>query len=504
MVGRLRDLGAPRRRRLERRPAVSRLDRRQPCCRARRAWPPDARAGGTTWSGPGKPIDTDQYFVVCANVLGGCQGSTGPASPHPVDGEPYGSRFPVVTIRDMVRAQAQLAEHLGVSPLDVGDRRLDGRDAGARVGGDVSTRVRLARRGRHVHAGHRAADRVGRHRPSGDPARPEVARRRLLRRRARRRPGRGARDRPHGRPGHVPQRQRVHRPIRARTRRQGRRRATRSGMWQQFEVERYLEYHGVKLVRRFDTNSYLAIGKAMDLHDVARGRGSLERAMLRVQLPTMAVGIWSDMLYPAYQQQQIHDAVAANGVASEYFEIDSPHGHDAFLINSDQLAGPLERFLGDAPVKSCRLTTDADRAGGSRSRDLAPTRCEPLVGRTIVGCRRRRTGRAPTVSRDGRHGATIDAVRRRGKVVLLDTDGADDRAALRDDRPPGGRRRRTDRTTSPTHRVATTGVGSARAVTRPAGPRRTARRPCGSTTLGGSVASRSTRISITSGSTSMR
>ena len=81
-------------------------------------------------------------------------------------------------------------------------------------------------------------------------------------------------------------------------------------MWQRFEVERYLEYHGVKLARRFDTNSYLAIGKAMDLHDVARGRGSLDRAMLRVVAPTMAVGISSDMLYPAYQQQQIHEAVA--------------------------------------------------------------------------------------------------------------------------------------------------------------------------------------------------
>jgi len=117
------------------------------------------------------------------------------------------------------------------------------------------------------------------------------------------------------------------------------------GMWQRFEVERYLEYHGQKLARRFDTNSYLSIGKAMDLHDVARGRGSLERAMLRVVAPTMAVGIWSDMLYPAYQQQQIHHALVGNGVPCEYVEIDSPHGHDAFLINSDQLDEPLERFL---------------------------------------------------------------------------------------------------------------------------------------------------------------
>jgi homoserine O-acetyltransferase len=119
------------------------------------------------------------------------------------------------------------------------------------------------------------------------------------------------------------------------------------GMWQQYEVERYLEHHGTKIVRRFDANSYLAIGKAMDLHDVARGRGSLDRAMSRVRVPTLTVGIWSDMLYPSYQQQQIQAAVAANGVRSEYVEIDSPHGHDAFLINGDQIAEPLDRFLGD-------------------------------------------------------------------------------------------------------------------------------------------------------------
>jgi homoserine O-acetyltransferase len=118
------------------------------------------------------------------------------------------------------------------------------------------------------------------------------------------------------------------------------------GMWQEFEVERYLDHHGSKLVRRFDANSYLSIGKAMDLHDVARGRGNLSRAMARIQVPTMAVGIWSDMLYPAYQQRQIHEIVSSNGVDSEYVEIDSPHGHDAFLINGDQLVGPLEAFLG--------------------------------------------------------------------------------------------------------------------------------------------------------------
>jgi len=103
-----------------------------------------------------------------------------------------------------------------------------------------------------------------------------------------------------------------------------------------------------ELRRRFDTNSYLAISKAMDLHDIARGRGALEHAMSRVRCPVLAVGISSDMLYPAYQQRQIAETTTTVGGVAEYFEIDSPHGHDAFLINGDQLAGPLERFLAGA------------------------------------------------------------------------------------------------------------------------------------------------------------
>ena len=123
-------------------------------------------------------------------------------------------------------------------------------------------------------------------------------------------------------------------------------------MWQQFEVESYLEHHGYKICRRFDATSYLTIGKAMDLPDVARGRGSLAEAMSRVRMPTMSVGIWSDMLYPSYQQRQIQEAVAANGVRSDYVEIDSPHGHDAFLIDGDQIEEPIARFIADAAAST--------------------------------------------------------------------------------------------------------------------------------------------------------
>ena len=117
------------------------------------------------------------------------------------------------------------------------------------------------------------------------------------------------------------------------------------GLWQEFEVERYLHYHGDKLVRRFDANSYLIIGKAMDLHDVARGRGGLETAMARIRVPNLTIGINSDMLYPPYQQRQMSRLLSRTGLPSSYIEIDSPHGHDAFLIHFDQVGEPIAKFL---------------------------------------------------------------------------------------------------------------------------------------------------------------
>jgi homoserine O-acetyltransferase/O-succinyltransferase len=83
----------------------------------------------------------------------------------------------------------------------------------------------------------------------------------------------------------------------------------------------------------------------MDLHDVARGRGGLRPAMARVRVPALSIGIWSDMLYPSYQQRQIRDLLRAGGTDCDYIEVDSPHGHDAFLINTDQVGPPIERFL---------------------------------------------------------------------------------------------------------------------------------------------------------------
>jgi homoserine O-acetyltransferase len=121
--------------------------------------------------------------------------------------------------------------------------------------------------------------------------------------------------------------------------------AGRFEMWQRFEVERYLDYHGTKLARRFDANSYLLLTKAMDLHDVARGRGGLTAALRRITAPVLAMGITSDILYPSYQQQELVAGIAEVGGDAAYHEIDSPHGHDAFLIDHDQVADALVPFL---------------------------------------------------------------------------------------------------------------------------------------------------------------
>ncbi len=323
------------------------------------AWTGDSHAAGPAgrghsqpgwWDdtvGPGLPIDTDKYFVVCANVLGGCQGSTGPASPHPIDGRPYGSRFPVVTIRDMVRAQVRLADHLGIERwMSVVGGSMGGMQAlewavmyPRRVGSIVPIATCMQATAQQI-----AWGAIGRRAIGLDPK------------------WRGG-DYYDAAAGDGPTEglaiarmvaQVTFRSDNVFTDRFGRDLSDKAtigdtfGMWQQFEVERYLEHHGHKIAVRFDANSYLAIGKAMDLHDVARGRGSLERAMARVAAPTLTVGIWSDMLYPSYQQRQLHEILLASGVDSRYVEIDSPHGHDAFLINGDQLAEPLEKMLAQA------------------------------------------------------------------------------------------------------------------------------------------------------------
>ncbi len=319
------------------------------------AWTGDSHAAGR--AGPGHPtpgwwesivgtraaIDTDRWFVVCSNVLGGCQGTTGPSSLDPQTGVAYGSKFPVVTIRDMVRAQARLADHLGI-------RRWHSVIGGSMGGMQVlEWAVTYPDRVRSIvpiasclqaSAQQIAWESIGRRAILHDPN---------FR-------GGDYYDAPAGQGPHrglstarmVAQvtfrsdnvfNQKFGRDV------VGSDQHSNAPAEQQFEVERYLEYHGDKLTRRFDANSYLLIGRAMDLHDIARGRGGLDSAIKRITAPTLSIGIASDMLYPSYQQIQIRDALVTRGVRADYVEIDSPHGHDSFLIDLDQVAPPITRFL---------------------------------------------------------------------------------------------------------------------------------------------------------------
>jgi len=320
------------------------------------AWTGDSHATGTAdigrhtpgwWEGvvgPGLALDTDRHFIVCANVLGGCQGSTGPASPHPDDGRPYGSRFPVVTVRDMVRVQRSLADHLGVARwLSVVGGSMGGMQA-------LEWAIMYPKRVASVIPVCACTEATAQ----------QIAWTAIGRRAIRLDPGWRGGDYYDATPGEGPHAglaiarqiaQVTFRSDEVFTERFDRSLADADteplDLWQRFEVERYLEYHGDKLVHRFDANSYLVLGKAMDLHDVARGRGSRTAALARIEVPVLSIGVWSDLLFPSYQQRRLAELVSAAGAPGTYAEIDSPHGHDAFLIDVDQVGDTIAKFLAE-------------------------------------------------------------------------------------------------------------------------------------------------------------
>lgn len=294
--------------------------------------------------GPGRCLDTDRWFVVCANVLGGCQGSTGPATVDPGTGRPYGSSFPVVSIRDMVRTQASLADSLGI------DRWHS--VIGGSMGGMQALewavmyphRVRsavLASTAAQASAQQIAWSHIGRgaivadagfcdgdyyDRPDGEGPHRGLAVARMAA-------------------------QVTYRSDEVFTDRFDRSllRPLDFTLEPIFDVEGYLDYHGQKLARRFDANSYLRLNRAMDLHDVGRGRGSVEAALGRVSAPVLVASVRSDVLYPPVQQRRLHDLLRAAGRDSRWVDIDSPHGHDGFLIETAQLAPAVCSFLEEVP-----------------------------------------------------------------------------------------------------------------------------------------------------------
>ncbi len=290
--------------------------------------------------GPGKALDTDELFVVGVNVLGGCQGSTGPASSDPRTGSPYGSRFPVVSIRDMVRCQASLADSLGVKRwASIVGGSMGGMQAlewAAMYPGRVGS-LFLASTTVDASAQQIAWSHIGRMAIEADP---------------RFRDG----DYYDAAPGDGPHRGlAVARMAAMVTYRSDEVFAERFGrtvinqlefsLEPTFDIEGYLDYQGLKLARRFDANSYLRLNRAMDLHDLGRGRGTTRAALKRIRCASVVAAIRSDALYPPYQQQQLYEGLRDVGVPSEFVEIDSPHGHDGFLIDTDALAPWINRVL---------------------------------------------------------------------------------------------------------------------------------------------------------------
>lgn len=294
--------------------------------------------------GPGRPLDTDRYFVICTNVLGGCQGTTGPSSPHPDDGLPWGSRFPVVTVRDMVRAQALLANDLGIDRwAAVVGGSMGGMQAlewavmyPERVGALVS--IASAASASPLQIGW---SEVGRLAIAQDPN------------------WRGG-DYYDAEPGDGPAEglmlarriaQLHYRSDASLEQRFGRAvvgKLDRLNMWDRFQIEGYLDYHGQKLARRFDANSYVVLNKAMDLHDIGRDRGGLETAARRITCPTLVVSIDSDVLYTPRQQHEL-TALLRDGNASlvEFETLTSIHGHDGFLIEFPQLGPIVDAFVSE-------------------------------------------------------------------------------------------------------------------------------------------------------------
>jgi homoserine O-acetyltransferase len=291
--------------------------------------------------GPGKPIDTDVFFVICANVIGGCMGTTGPTSINPETGQPFGLGFPLVTVRDMVRAQAMLIDALGIDQLlAVIGGSMGGMQAlqwAASYPDRVYSALPIATAARHS-AQNIAFHEVGRQAIMADPNW---------------RGGDYGLTGVHPSKGLAVARMAAHITYLSETalqRKFGRqlhdRNALSFGFDADFQIESYLRHQGTTFVDRFDANSYLYITRAMDYFDLAADYdGVLAEAFRGTKTRFCIVSFTSDWLFPTVENKRIAHALNAAGANVSFVEIESDRGHDAFLLDEPELFGTMSGFL---------------------------------------------------------------------------------------------------------------------------------------------------------------
>jgi homoserine O-acetyltransferase len=314
------------------------------------AWTGDAHAAGLHhpddrkpgwWDdmiGPGKVLDTDRYFIVCSNVIGSCYGSTGPTSTNPRTGKPYNLTFPVIMVRDMVRAQQLLRARLGIDRVlaVIGGSMgaMQALEWGIHYPQHTAAIIPIAGTGRTspmaiaLNALARQAIfndpmwKKGNYRPEHPPA-DGLALARAV--------------------GHISFLSDVSMQLKF-----GRRFSVRDGVFDffgQFEIERYLAYNGRNFVDRFDTNSFLYLAKALDLYDVAWGFDGMEDALSRLTCPSLWFAFTSDWLYPPGQTEAPVAILRRLGRPVEYHLIDSDYGHDSFLVEPEKFTPRIVEFL---------------------------------------------------------------------------------------------------------------------------------------------------------------
>ncbi|WMS42882.1 homoserine O-acetyltransferase [Acuticoccus sp. MNP-M23] len=296
--------------------------------------------------GPGKPVDTDHFFVICANVLGGCSGTTGPASTDPETGKPYGLSMPVVTVADMVRAQERLIRHLGIDTLfAVVGGSMGGMQVlewGASFGDRVFAALPIATGSRHSPQ-NIAFHEVGRQSIMADPD------------------WRGGRYLEEGlkpRKGLSVARMAAHITYvseAALHRKFGRALQDREnvtfGFDADFQIESYLRYQGSTFVDRFDANAYLYLTRAMDYFDLARQHnGRVANAFRGTHTRWCVVSFTSDWLFPTTESRTIVHALNATGAQVSFVEIESDKGHDAFLLEEPEFHRAVRGFLTGAAL----------------------------------------------------------------------------------------------------------------------------------------------------------